>query len=349
MTTPVTGEGPAVDELRTFVAALPKVELHVHLEGSVQPATLLQLSRKYRSSDLPETLQGFRSFYRFTDFDHFVTVYYTICEHLREQEDFALVAREVAEQLARQGVRWAEVTVTPYNHLRRGVSATTIFHGIEAGRRAAEATTGIRLRWCIDVPGEFGPEAATATLDAYEEVRPEGVVSFGLGGPEVPRPAFAPAFARALDLGLRSVPHAGENAGPQSIWDSLALLKAERIGHGVRCIEDASLVEHLRDTATPLEVCPTSNARLGVVDSIEDHPLPRLLDEGLVVTLNSDDPAMFDTTLEGEYLLALTTLGLSPDQVVTVAADAVRSSFMPDEDKEPLLDEIAAVPLPGSG
>lgn len=344
MTTPVTGA--ALEPLRSFVAALPKVELHVHLEGSVQPATLLRLARKYNSSQLPSTLQGFRSFYRFTDFDHFVTVYYTICDHLREDEDFALVAQQTAEHLARQGVRWAEVTFTPYNHLRRGVSAATMFAGIEAGRRAAEASTGIRVRWSLDVPGEFGPDAAAATLDAYEEVRPEGVVSFGLGGPEVPRPAFARAFARALDLGLHSVPHAGENAGPESIWDSLRTLGAERIGHGVRCLEDPRLVEHLRATATPLEVCPTSNASLGVVDSLDVHPLPRLLDEGLVVTLNSDDPAMFDTTLEQEYLLALTTLGLSPPQVATMAANAVRSSFMPDRDKVALLGEVADVPVP---
>jgi aminodeoxyfutalosine deaminase len=332
--------------LESFVDALPKVELHVHLEGSVRPATLLELATKHGSTGLPHDLGALEEFYRFRDFAHFVEVYYAVCGHLRDEDDFARVARETGEHLASQGVRWAEITFTPYNHLRRGVSAEAMFAGIEAGRADARGSTGIEMRWCADVPGEFGPKAGSATLDAVERVQPEGLISFGLGGPEVPRPAFADSFARARALGLHAVPHAGETSGPQAVWDALSHLGAERIGHGVRCLEDPELVAHLRDRQVPLEVCPTSNVRLSVVDSLEVHPLPSLLREGLVVTLNSDDPPMFGTTLRGEYLAALTTLGLSPADVRGLAAAGARSSFMDDAGKRRLLDEIEAVALP---
>lgn len=333
-------------DLEAFVDALPKVELHVHLEGSVAPGTLLGLAKKYGTKSLPHSLDGLRDFYQFQDFTHFVSVYYAICEHLRDEEDFARIARETGEHLAAQGVRWAEITFTPYNHLVRGIPAEVLFGGIEAGRAQALATTGIEMRWSTDVPGEFGPDAGDATLDAIEAIQPEGVVSFGLGGPEVPRSAFAKAFTRARSMGLHSVPHAGETTGPQAIWDALEHLGAERIGHGVRCLEDPVLVDHLREHEVPLEVCPTSNVRLSVVDSLEKHPLPRLIDEGLIVTLNSDDPAMFGTTLRQEYLVAMTTVGITPEQLRDLAAAGARSSFMPAEQGKLLVAEIEATPLP---
>ena len=352
-TTPVTAavdmsDGTDVSRGRydAFVDALPKVELHVHLEGSVRPATLLQLARKHGSTSLPRSLEGLERFYHFTSFDHFVEVYYTVCDHLMDSDDFARIARETGEHLADQGVRWAEITFTPFNHLRRGIPAEVMFAGIEAGRADAHAATGIEMRWSADVPGEYGPDAAMATLDALEKVQPDGLISFGLGGPEVPRPAFADAFTRARRMGLHSVPHAGETTGPQAIWDSLLHLRADRIGHGVRCIEDPALVNELRTRQVPLEVCPTSNVRLSVVDSLGQHPLPRLIAEGLVVTLNSDDPPMFGTTLRNEYVVALTECGLTPAQVKDLAAAGVRSSFMPEPAKAGLLGEIDLVPLP---
>jgi aminodeoxyfutalosine deaminase len=331
-----------------FVDALPKVELHVHLEGSVLPATLLELATKHETTALPRRLDELREFYRFRDFDHFVEVYYAICDNLLDEDDFARIAYETGVELAAQGVRWAELTFTPYNHLRRGISAERMFAGIEAGRDDARRATGIEMRWCTDVPGEYGPEAAEATLEAIERVRPDGLISFGLGGPEVARPAFADAFARAQAMGLHAVPHAGETTGPQAIWDALTHLGAERIGHGVRCLEDPELVAYLRDRQIPLEVCPTSNVCLSVVDSYAAHPLTRLLDEGLVVTLNSDDPPMFGTTLRDEYLIAVDTIGVSLEGLRELAAAGVRASFMAEADKRALLDEIATVTAPSN-
>jgi aminodeoxyfutalosine deaminase len=329
--------------LEAFVDALPKVELHVHLEGSVRPSTLLELAARHGTSSLPPTLDELRDFYRFRDFPHFVEVYGAVCEQLRDEEDFALIVRELADDLAGQNVRYAEVTFTPYNHMRRGVPVEAVFAGVERGRIEAEAATGVRLRFCTDIPGEYGAEAGIATAQAVLRHRPEGVVSFGLGGPEVgvPRGQFAEAFAMARDAGLHSVPHAGETTGPATIWDAVTALRAERIGHGVRCLEDPALVAHLREHAIPLEVCPTSNARLGVVPSVEHHPLRALLDAGLVVTLNSDDPPMFGTTLRQEYLVAGAVLGLTREELADVAAAGVRGSFLEAADQQALLDEIA--------
>lgn len=333
--------------LEDFVDALPKVELHLHLEGAVRPATLLSLARRHRTSGLPETMAELEDFYRFRSFDHFVEVYYAICENLRDEEDFALIVRELGDTLAEQNVRYAEVTFTPFNHTRRGVAVEALFSGIERGRAEVEAATGVALRFCTDIPGEFGAEAGIETarmvLVQRDAGRAPSVVGFGLGGPEVgvPRNQFSEAFSIAREAGLHSVPHAGETDGPGAIIQALDDLGAERIGHGVRCLEDPSLVDRLRAEQIPLEVCPTSNVRLGVVDRVEDHPLPRLVEEGLVVTLNTDDPPMFGATLRGEYLLAGTTLGLSTTQLADIASAGVRSSFMDDAARASLLAEIA--------
>jgi aminodeoxyfutalosine deaminase len=340
------------DDLDTFIAALPKVELHLHLEGSVRPATLMTLARRHGTTSLPPDVAGLEDFYRFRDFDHFVQVYYAICDNLRHEEDFALVVTELGETLAEQNVRYAEVTFTPYNHSRRGVPPSVVFAGVEAGRREVEETTGTVLRWCTDVPGEFGAEAGIETarmvLDAREAGELDGLVSFGLGGPEVgvPRGQFAESFAMARAAGLHSVPHAGETTGAVTVLDAVESLGADRIGHGVRCIEDPAVVAVLRERAIPLEVCPTSNVRLGVVTDHAAHPLPRLLAEGLVVTLNTDDPPMFGTTLTDEYRLVARRMGVAPSALADLARSGVRAAFLEPAHAEELLAEIDRVPVP---
>jgi aminodeoxyfutalosine deaminase len=339
-------------ELEAFVDALVKAELHLHLEGSVRPETLLALARRHRTTGLPESLEDLRDFYRFRDFDHFVQVYYAVCDNLRDDADFALIVRELADTLAAQNVRYAEVTFTPFNHTRRGVPAEAVFDGVEQGRVEAEDATGVVLRFCADIPGEFGPDAGVDTaqmvLQARERGRAPGLVSFGLGGPEVgfPRSLFREAFAMARDGGLHSVPHAGETSGAQAIVDSLDVLGAERIGHGVRCLDDPALVARLRAEQVPLEVCPTSNVRLSVVDDLAAHPLPRMLSEGLFVTLNSDDPPMFGTSLRDEYLAAVGVLGLTPSQLADLARAGVRAAFMDEALRAELLSAIDSVTPP---
>ncbi|HET8560767.1 MAG TPA: adenosine deaminase family protein, partial [Marmoricola sp.] len=213
---------------------------------------------------------------------------------------------------------------------------------LEDARVAAERDFGIRLRWIFDVPGEFGVPAADATLEHALRHPPEALIGFGLGGPEVgvPRPQFQPHFEAARAAGLHSVPHAGETTGPQTIWDSLHLLGAERIGHGTSAAQDPALLAHLAETGIPLEVCPSSNVATHAVESLAEHPLSAFRDAGVVVTINSDDPPMFGTTLNREYEIAADLLGLDRDGVADLAAAAVSASFLDEQDKARLRAEI---------
>ncbi|NUU24272.1 MAG: adenosine deaminase [Streptomycetaceae bacterium] len=324
-----------------FIAGLPKVELHVHLEGSLLPETLLTLARKHGLDAVPATVEGIADWYAFQDFPHFIRVYVQALEGLRDEEDFALLAAETGRTLAAQNVRYAEVTVSLHSHLVRGIPAEVVFAGIEAGRLAAERETGVRLRWLPDFAGQFGAEAGELTLDAVLKHGPSSVIGFGVGGIEVERDPFEAVFARARAAGLRSLPHAGEVEGADRVWSAIRALKADRIGHGIRSMDDPELVAYLRDTQLPLDVSPTSNLRTAAVSRAEEHPLPRMLAEGLMVTLNSDDPPMFGTTLLGEYRFAR-DIGLDRGTLVHLAANGVRASFLEAAEKAELLAEMDA-------
>jgi aminodeoxyfutalosine deaminase len=334
----------ALDE---FARALPKVELHVHLEGSIVPSTLAALARRHGDRRVPWTPDGVRRWYRFRSYADFMNAYVLVCDQLRAAEDFARVAAELGEALAAQNVRYAEVTVSPVAHVRRGISPEELFAGLESGRKAA-ASRGVRIAWCAASGTRRGPAAAIEAIDMVLAHGTPAVVSLGLAGFEsaVPRADFAPAFALAREAGLHCVAHAGEAAGPASVWEAIDVLGAERIGHGIRSLEDPVLVARLRQTATPLEVCPTSNVRTGVVASLRAHPLPALLAEGLVVSLNTDDPAMFHTDLTAEYVTAARAFGLGPAVLADLARAAVRSAFLAQEDATALLADIDAVPVP---
>jgi aminodeoxyfutalosine deaminase len=250
----------------------------------------------------------------------------------------------VARELARQQVRYAELTVTPFSHTSRGIPSPAFCEAIEDARRAARDELGIELRWCFDIPGEAGLVAAEETLRIALEDRPDGLISFGLGGPEigVPRPQFKPYFDKARAAGLRSVPHAGETTGPETIWDAVRELGAERIGHGISAARDPALMAHLAERGIVLEVCPTSNVRTRAVPTIEEHPLPALVAAGVPVTINSDDPPMFGTTLDSEYAVAERLLGGGAPTVTGLARAAVAASFLPGADKARIDAEISA-------
>lgn len=349
-----TADAAATDTAATpsasdaFIAGLPKVELHVHLEGSLLPETLLTLARKHRLDSIPRTVEAIEAWYAFTDFPHFIQVYVKALEGLRDEEDFALLAAVTGRALAAQNVRYAEVHVSLQSHLVRGIPAEVVFAGIEAGRLEAERETGIRLRWIPDFAGQFGAEAGELTLDAVLAHGPSSVVGFGVGGIEVERDPFEAVFDRARAAGLKSLPHAGEVEGPDRVWSAIRALKAERIGHGIRSMDDPELVAYLRDTQLPLDVSPTSNLRTAAVARPEDHPLPRMIAEGLMVTLNSDDPPMFGTTLLGEYRFAR-DLGLPTGTLVDLARNGVRASYLEAAEKAALLAEIDAYEANGAG
>lgn len=330
-------------DLSTFIAGLPKAELHVHHVGSASPRIVAELAARHEGqTPVPADPAAIADYFVFRDFAHFVEIYLSVVDLVRDQEDVRILTFEVARELARQQVRYAELTVTPYSHVRRGIPAPAFCEAIEDARKAATAEFGVDLRWCFDIPGEAGLPAAEETLRIALEQRPDGLISFGLGGPEigVPRPQFKPYFDQARAAGLHSVPHAGETTGPETIWDAVRELGAERIGHGTSAVRDPRLLEYLAERQICLEVCPTSNVRTQAIRHVDEHPLRQMWDAGLLVTVNSDDPPMFGTTLNDEYAVAARLLDRGPDGVVALARNAVRASFLTEPEKARLTAEI---------
>jgi aminodeoxyfutalosine deaminase len=334
--------------MESFIDDLPKVELHLHLVGSASVPTVLELARRHPSGNaVPRTEPELRAFYEFRDFPHFAEVYGAVSALVREPADVAALVTGAARDLGGQNVRYAELTVTPHTFTKEGMPAAEVTEALDVGAAQALREHGVRIGYIFDVASEYGAEAAQATLDHALSRPPAALTGFGLAGIEQARPAhrdaFRAAFATAIAAGLHSVPHAGEMSGPETIWEALNGLRAERIGHGISCLADPALVAYLRETQIPLEVCPTSNVCTKQVPDLASHPLPRLLAEGLFVTLNSDDPPMFGTSLTQEYQRAAAELGLSRDQLADLARNGVRASFLDAVAKQALLAEIDAV------
>ena len=334
-----------VQELKAFIADLPKVELHVHHVGSASPRIVAELAARHEgSSPVPADPDRLREYFEFQDLAHFIEIYLSVVDLIRTPDDVAMLTYEIAREMSGQAVRYAELTVTPYTSIIRGIAAEAFCEALEDARGRAGRDFDVELVWCFDIPGESGVPAADVTLDTALRIRPDGLVSFGLGGPEigVPRPQFAAHFDRARAAGLHSVPHAGESTGPETIWDALNYLGAERIGHGIAAAQDPELMAHLAAEGIALEVCPTSNVRTRSVPSLDEHPLPVLVAAGVPVTINSDDPPMFSTTLNDEYLVAGRLLGLGADGVAGLARAGTEASFLPADRKAALLGEIDA-------
>ena len=336
---------PAPD-LSAFIAGLPKGELHVHHVGSASPAIVARLAERHPGV-VPADPGDLINYFRFTDFAHFVDIYLSVVDLIRTGEDVRLLTYEVAAEMAAQQIRYAELTCTPYTSVVRGIAAEEFVDAIEDARVAAERDFGLVLRWIFDIPGELGLAGAEGTLQVALEHGPSTLVGFGLGGPEigVPRPQFAPYFDRARAAGLHSVPHAGETTGPETIWDAVRELRAERIGHGTSAVQDPDLLTHLAEHRIPLEVCPTSNIATGAVARLEEHPIIEMVRAGVLVTVNSDDPPMFATTLNREYEIAARLLELDEAGVAELARAAVRASFLEPAGQADLINEIDAYAL----
>lgn len=319
--------------LNDYIAAAPKAELHVHLEGSIAPSTLLRLAKRHRV-DLPaDTEEGLRNWYRFRDFHHFIEVYVAITKCLRTVEDFELIVYEFGADMARQNIQYAEVTFSPSTHLWiNGVDQDVWFTGLTEGRRRVMDSFGCEINWVFDLVRNDYPELARFdyTTGVAIEGRDDGVIALGLGGMEegYPPAPFVPWFDRARAAGLRSAPHAGEHDGPGSIRSAIEDLGAERIGHGVRAIEDPNLVEYLAVHGIPLEISPTSNISLGIYPDAASHPLKRLHEAGVAVTVNSDDPPLFNTTLTDELALLVDPWCFSRETIDEILLNGVRYSFL---------------------
>jgi len=296
---------------------VPKAELHIHLEGSLEPETLLEL-------DPSLTREGIAQATSYSDFTGFIESYIWVTRQLRSPEHYALAARRLFERQASEGVIYTEVTLSVGVVLWKKQDFRPIYDALQ--REAGRAK--IRVRWILDAVRHFGADAAKPVFDLAAERVKEGVVAIGLGGAEDRGPAawFADLYREARDRGLRLTCHAGETTDAQSVWDALAI-GAERIGHGIRAIQDPALMQHLREKNIPLEICMTSNLRTAAIPSLAEHPVRKLYDAGVPMVLNSDDPALFGCTLASEYELARREFGFTEDELAGLAKDSFRYAF----------------------
>ena len=338
-----------------FIHRLPKAELHLHLEGSVDPLTLSQLSEKHHTpfpwasnrykplpnSHRPLTVEEAAALYNYTDFTGFLIAFKSVTERLRDPEDFELITYRLIEKLASQGCVHAEVFVSVGVIFWRGQEFDALFEGLERGRVRGEKDFGTSLYWIFDAVRHFGPEEGEKVLAKAVELRAlsGSVVGIGIGGDErIAAPElFTDVYARAAKAGLRLSVHAGETVGPASIAGALDALKAERLGHALHAVEDDELVARLVREQVPLELCVTSNLRTSCCATLAEHPLRRYFDAGALVTLNTDDPEMFQTTLAHEYQIAQDAFGFSNNELCQLAANSFRASWLPEERKRELL------------
>lgn len=327
-----------------FILSLPKAELHLHLEGSIEPATLLELRQRHGMPGA--TLAEVEGLYNYVDFSGFLIAFKDVTAHLRRPEDYELITYRLMQRLKSENVLHAEVFVSVGVCLWRGQDFPAIFEGLERGRQRGEKDFGISLLWIFDAVRHFGAEKAMAVVDLATQFRDRHVAGFGIGGDELQGPAdlFKDVYARAADHGLHLTAHAGENAGPESIWGALNL-KAERIGHGLTAGQDPELIEELAERQIPIEICVTSNLRTGCCADLSQHPVRNYFDNGLMLTLNSDDPAMFRTSLVQEYQFVQDTFGFTDEHLRELARNSFEASFLPAENKVQFLDLLDATAL----
>jgi aminodeoxyfutalosine deaminase len=332
-------------EMESFIRRLPKAELHLHLEGTIQPSTLVELSARHDAR--PIALAEAESLYEFTDFTGFIEAFKAVTRLLTDPGDYELAAWRMMEHLAEQGVVHAEVYISVgVIYLWRDHDPgcfEPIFAGLERARRRAHSELGLSLYWIFDAVRHFTVPEAEVVFRKAVELRAEfpAIIGIGLGGDErrCGSEPYRALYAQARKDGLRLTNHAGETTGPEAIWEALSI-GSERIGHALSAIQDAELLRELKTRSVPLELNPTSNVRTGVCPSFAAHPLRRYFDLGLLVTLNSDDPAFFGSDLANEYLLAHTEQGFTRDELRRVAANSFRASFLPESDKAAWLERI---------
>ncbi len=325
----------------SFILSLPKAELHLHLEGSIDPSTLLELRTRHRKFS---TLADIERLYRYQNFTGFLMAFKSVTEDLQTADDFELITYRLMAKLKAENVLHAEVYVSVGVCLWRKQDFAAIFEGMERGRNRGERDFGISLLWIFDAVRQFGAEAAQRVAELAVQYKERSVVGFGIGGDELKAPPelFRDVYAYAADHGLRLTAHAGENAGPESIWGALNL-RAERIGHALTAWHDSELVEELSQRQVPVEICLSSNLRTGCCPSLIDHPVRLYFDQGVMITLNSDDPAMFGTSLCREYQLAQEKFAFTDEHLRELARNSFEASFLPADKKVNFLNLFDAI------
>ncbi|MFB3917825.1 MAG: adenosine deaminase [Terriglobales bacterium] len=328
---------------KTFIAALPKAELHLHLEGTIEPDTLGELARMHGQELAPEAA---RRIYQYTDFTGFLLAFRDVMKYLKTPEDYELITYRLMQRLAAENVLHAEVYISVGACLRWGRNFEEIFEGLDRGRARGERDFHVSLLWIFDAVRHFGPQAAQCVAELAVPRRERHVVGIGIGGDErlAAPELFADVYRYAARHGLRLTAHAGETIGPESVWGALRVLRAERIGHGLNCWKDRELLAHLVQEQVPVEVSVSSNLRTGCIKKLSQHPLKSYFDLGLMVTLNTDDPAMFETSIGREYQIAQDTFGFTDAQLKRLARNSFQASFLPENKKREYLRLLETLP-----
>ena len=314
--------------IKTWFERAPKVELHLHLEGAIPLPALWELVEKYGGDPTVPDQAALQRRFAYRDFPHFIETWVWKNQFLREYEDFSFIAEAVAADLARQNIRYAEIFYSPPDFARHGLRTQELTRAIRTG---LDRVPEIKVGLVADLVRDFGPEKAAVTLAEVAEVKDLGVIGIGIGGSEqdFPPEPFQQIYELARKQDFHTSAHAGEAAGPESVWGAIRALKVDRIGHGTRAGEDPALLDYLVEKQLPIEMCPISNLRTGVVASINRHPIREYFERGMLVTVNSDDPKMFGNSLAAEYQVLVDHLGFSQDQVRRLILNGIQASWLP--------------------
>lgn len=323
---------------------IPKVELHLHLEGAIPTEALWQLIQKYGGDPVVPNYEALNSRFEYRNFTHFLETWIWKNDYLREYEDFTLISEAVAKDLASQNIRYAEAFFSPIDFARHGLETQKLAEAIRKGLNRVE---DIHVNLVADLVRSTPPEQAARTLAELSQIQDLGIIGIGIGGSEgeFPPEPFADIYAQAREFGFKTSAHAGEGAGADSIWGAIRQLKVDRIGHGTRAYEDENLINYLIETRIPLEMCPISNVKTAVVASLESHPIRMYYDRGIFVTVSTDDPKMFGNSLADEYKLLEKKLGFSRDDIRGLITNSIEASWLDDERKRELSSEFHQDPV----
>lgn len=322
-------------ETEARIKALPKLEQHVHIVGSTKPETLLSIIEDSGINTSFKSLEDIRRFFQYRDFSHFISVYSTVNDCIIDEKYYERITYEMLQSDALCNVKHVEAIFSPNDHVRRGLDYFKMLNAINRGVRKAKRNLGISCTIRVDLVRNYGPQVGMKVLDWIEE-KSDNIVAVDIGGSEngFPPEPYANVYKRAKEMGLHLVAHAGEAAGPRSIWGAIETLGVERIGHGVAAAEEPKLLEALRTRGVAIETCPISNLRTAAIKKFQDHPIKRFIENGIKVSVNSDDPPMFGTDMNNEYLQLYKEQNFKLVELFRISLDSVETSFLPEKRKE---------------
>ncbi|MGD0803657.1 MAG: adenosine deaminase [Candidatus Bathyarchaeia archaeon] len=323
------------------IKRLPKIEQHVHIVGSTKPETLLSIIEDSGAKTPFNSLEDIRQFFQYRDFPHFISVYSTVNDCITDEKYYERITFEMLESDVSSNVKHVEAIFSPNDHVRRGLDYGKMLDAVNKGIRRAKKKFGITCTIRVDLVRNYGPETAMKELDWIRK-KGDNIVAIDIGGSEdgFPPEPYDLVYKKAKDLGLHLVAHAGEAAGPESVWGAVKTLDVERIGHATTAVKDLSLLREIRKRGITIETCPVSNLRTGAIKTIKEHPIRSFIRHGIRVSVNSDDPPMFNTDMNNEYLQLHSELGFSVDELMRIGLDSVETSFLPAKKKGELREEF---------